>query len=295
MDCPKNTGGVIMGIDMFSLVWTGLQPLLSAIKTIFVVSLAVTSVSIVTFVLLFLLVCPFYLKKDKKAFLINRKISFKYYDLIRWMVYDFITRGERRFIFKPFGFTIFVGRQGQGKTISLVKYLHEMKKRYPKCLIICNFESSVSDMRMKDWHDLLEINNGEDGVIFAIDEIHSEYSSASWKDFPENILSQISMQRKQKIKIVATSQVFARVAKPIREQTFSVIECHTYFNRFTTNREYDSEDYVTAENGITVRKKVRAIWKSRFVQDNVLRASYDTYEKIERMRKVEFIPRNERH
>lgn len=281
-------------VDMKSIVTNMFAPIVGFVKTFISFALVIVLLAVGLFILVFFIRYPFYLKKNKADYLKGLTIKFKYYDLIRWLIYDFMTRGQRKEVFAPFGFTIFVGRQGQGKTLSLVAYLHDIKKRYPKCKIITNFECTISDKYMDDWRDLLEINNGEDGVIFAIDEIHSEYSSASWKDFPENILSQISMQRKQKIKIVATSQVFARVAKPIREQTFSVIECRTYFNRFTTNREYDSTDYATSDNGITVRKKIRPIWKSSIVQSNALRSSYDTYEKIERMRKVDFIPRNER-
>lgn len=282
-------------VDMKSIVMNMFAPIVGFIRTLLIAVLSVLLVAVLLFVVIFLVRYPFFLKKDKALYLQGLTIKFKYYNLIRWLIYDFLTRGERKFFFAPFGFTIFVGRQGQGKTLSMVNYLHEIKEKYPKCKIITNFKCAISDKYMDDWRDLLEINNGEDGIIFAIDEIHSEYSSASWKDFPENILSQISMQRKQKIKIVATSQVFARVAKPIREQTFSVIDCRTYFNRFTTNREYDSVDYDTANNGITVKKKIRPIWKSSIVQSNDLRSSYDTYEKIERMRKVDFIPRNERH
>lgn len=147
---------------------------------------------------------------------------------------------------------------------------------------------------MKDWRDFMEIRNGEDGVIFAIDEIHSEYSAASWKDFPEALLSEISMQRKQRVKIVATSQVFCRVAKPIREQAFSVMVCRTYFGRLTFFKEYDAAEYSTSDTPYKVKKSVKPIWKSVFVQSNALRRSFDTYEKIERMKKLDFIPRGER-
>ncbi len=75
-------------------------------------------------------------------------------------------------------------------------------------------------MQMTSWRDFMEIRNGTKGVLFLIDEIHSEYSSKSWKDFPEELLSEISQQRKQRIKIVATSQIYSRVVKQLREQAF---------------------------------------------------------------------------
>lgn len=148
---------------------------------------------------------------------------------------------------------------------------------------------------MEGWRDFLNIRNGEDGVIFAIDEIHSEYSSAKWQDFPESILSEISQQRKQRIKIIATAQMFSRVAKPIREQAFSVVICRTYYGRLTMSKEYDAARFaVSGDSAYTIRKGVKPIWKNWFVQSNELRESFDTFEKIERLKKLDFIPRDKR-
>lgn len=229
------------------------------------------------------------------AYLANKKYKFLPYELLRWLLYDYVTRGRNAGVFQPFGFTIFCGPQGAGKTTSMIKYLWDMKQKYPECLIVTNFACEFADHRMVDWHDLLTLENGTKGIIFAIDEIHAEYSAATWKDFPETLLSQISMQRKQKIKIVATAQVYSRVAKPIREQTFSVVLCYTYFGRLTTNKEYAAEKFVTTGDGsYSIRKGVRPIWRNIFVQSNEFREKFDTYEVIERMKKIEFIPRNER-
>ena len=102
-------------------------------------------------------------------------IPYKYLDLFRWLLVDFLERGKHRGEFKEYGFTFFVGRQGAGKTISMVRYLEVMKEHYPDCLIVTNFQYYRSNYIMVDWRDLLSIRNGEKGVIFAIDEIHSEY------------------------------------------------------------------------------------------------------------------------
>lgn len=245
------------------------------------------------FLLIFFIRCavnPFFPDLDK---LRRRKLGF-FYDLLRWWWIDCRTIEERSGRFKPFGFTIFVGRQGAGKTISMVRYLETMKQKYPDCLIVTNFSCDFADFKMVSWRDFFEIRNGDKGVIFAIDEIHSEYSSADWQDFPESLLSEISQQRKQKIKIVATAQVFSRVAKPIREQAFSVVMCSTFLGRLTYNREYDAAEYSISDTPYRVKKRCKPIWRSWFVQSDELRQSYDTYEKIERLQKVEFIPRSER-
>ena len=235
---------------------------------------------------------PFRVTADKLRAL---DIKFKWYDLIRWIWVDFLERELHRGEFREYGCTFYVGRQGAGKTISVVEYLDRMKARYPDCVIVANFKYDKADYLMKDWHDLLNVRNGEAGVIFAIDEIQSEYSSASSRDFPEDLLREISQQRKQRIKIVCTSQHFARVAKPLREQAFSVVMCRTSFGRLTSTSEYDAIQFAAVtDNAVTVRNKLRPLGKRSFVQSDELRNSYDTYEKIERMKKTKFLPPKER-
>lgn len=222
-------------------------------------------------------------------------IKFKYYDLLRWLIVDFLERDKHMGEFREYGFTFYVGRQGAGKTISMVRYLELMKEKYPNCIIVTNFGYYRADYIMHDWRDILTIRNGTDGVIFAIDEIHSEYSAASWKDVPEDLLSEVSQQRKQRVKIVATAQFFSRVAKPLREQAATVVGCSTFAGRYTKNREYDALQYtMVVDNPNVVKKKIKPLSKSSFVQSDALRACYDTYEKIERMQKLKFIPRSER-
>lgn len=255
-------------------------------------------ISIVIF--LFLVICVlvfcFHLRFNFSAEnLFKTDFKRKPLNLCKWVLYDLVTHAYSQEKFNEYGFTFFVGRQGAGKTISMINYLKIMRCKYPDCIIVTNFSCKFSDFIMSDWHDLLNIRNGDKGVIFAIDEIHSEYSSANWKDFPENLLSEISQQRKQKVKIIASSQAFMRVAKPLREQAFEVVICKTYFKRLTRCVVYDAFDYSSvAENQLVIKEHLKPICKYSFVQDNELREAYDTYEKIERMKKIRFIPRNER-
>ena len=222
-------------------------------------------------------------------------IRYKYLDLFRWCLVDFLERDKHRGVFREYGFTFFVGRQGAGKTISMVRYLEVMKERYPECLVVANFQYYRADRIMTDWRDLLTIRNGTKGVIFAIDEIHSEYDSSKWADIPEDLLSEISQQRKQRVKIIASAQFFGRVAKPLREQAVSVVACKTLFGRLTFNREYDALEYISViDNPLAAGQKIKPLRKSSFVQSDFLRQCYDTYAKVERMQKMRFIRRSER-
>lgn len=249
----------------------------------------------VAFLAGFFISCHFHPLHLTAAKLRKPYIRFKYYDLLRWLLVDFLERDLHAGEFREYGFTFYVGRQGAGKTISMVRYLEIMKEKYPKCLVVTNFQYYRADYIMESWRDLLTIRNGTDGVIFAIDEIHSEYSAAAWKDVPEALLSEVSQQRKQRVKIVATAQFYGRVAKPLREQAASVVTCSTWMGRLTRNREYDALQYAAhIENLSSIAKKVKPLTKRSFVQSDALRACYDTYEKIERMRGIDFIPRSER-
>lgn len=248
-----------------------------------------------SFLLLFFVLCgvnPIRMSADQ---LRQLDPIFKYFDLFRWLLVDFLERDLHRGEFQEYGFTFFVGRQGAGKTISMVHYLDRMKERYPACQIVTNFEYWQSDHLMSDWRDFLEIRNGIDGIIFAIDEIHSEYDSSKWNDIPEDLLSEISQQRKQRVKIIASSQFFTRVAKPLREQAFTVVSCNTFLGRLTINREYDALDYALyVDNPLVVRNKIKPLRKFSFVQSDFLRQCYDTYAKVERMSKTSFSRRIER-
>lgn len=217
-------------------------------------------------------------------------------DLIRWLIYDLLWTIINGKVFKPYGLTCFVGRQGGGKTISMVEYLDKMTELYPDAIVVTNFNYIKQDMPFTSWRQFTEVRNGLNGVIFAIDELQNEYNSNNWKDFPEDLLSVVTMQRKQRIKIIATSQVFTRVVKQLREQCYEVVECKTLFGRWTKQKCYDADDYnyivdnPTPERRFRTRKK----WKYSFVQNNFIRNLFDSYAVVESMKQKEFINRNER-
>ena len=183
-----------------------------------------------------------------------------------------------------------------GKTISMVEYLDRMKQLYPDAIVVTNFNYIKQDMPFTSWRQFTEVRNGLNGVIFAIDELQNEYNSNNWKDFPEDLLSVVTMQRKQRIKIIATSQVFTRVVKQLREQCYEVVECKTFLGRWTKQKCYDADDYnyiidnPTPERRFRTRKK----WKYSFVQSNFIRNLFDSYAVVESIKNKEFIERNER-
>ena len=134
-------------------------------------------------------------------------------------------------MFKEYGVTMYCGQQGAGKTVAMTEYLERMRKKHPNALIVTNYGYVHQTHDFNDWKDFFEIRNGADGVIFAIDEIQNEFNNQSWKKFPEELLSEITQQRKQKVKIVCTAQEYLDVAIQLRRQSFFIVDCFTLAER----------------------------------------------------------------
>ena len=154
----------------------------------------------------------------------------------RQLVDDMFSRQDYEFMEN--GLHLFVGEQGSGKTISLVHFLMTMKEKYPQVSIRTNMNYKYEDGSIKSWRDLVFKNNGIYGQIDVIDEIQNWFNSLESKDFPPEMFSEITQQRKQKKCICGTSQVWQRVAKPIREQVNFVYKPITLFGCVTIVRVY---------------------------------------------------------
>ncbi len=118
------------------------------------------------------------------------------------------------------------------------------------------------------------------GVVFGFDEIHLTFESTKWEDAPSNLLDYISQQRKFHKLILATSQVFTRIDKKLREQTNYVIECKSYLlGRLITNKYFDTATYISnGEKMDRGARKRRARKREVFVANDGIRSKYNTSE-----------------
>lgn len=189
--------------------------------------------------------------------------------------------------FNDFGLTAFVGRQGSGKSMSMVERLEEIRRDYPNVMIMTNFGYIHEDQALTDWQQLLDIRHDQ-GIVFCIDEIQNEFDVYESRNFNLDILKVITQQRKQGIKILATSQVFTRVSKPLREQCFEVVECSTLLGRWTFQRCFDADDYNLMIDNPNPDKQIKVPrkWRKNFVQNDSLRSKYNSYAVIESMKKL---------
>ena len=222
-----------------------------------------------------------------------RRILLNLPKLIYWLIYDRFH--DNKDIFKPYGCWFFVGKQGAGKTISMVEQLERFRKEYPKIKIYTNMGYKYETAPLQSLNDLLnrDLYNGLFGTIFVIDEIQNEFSASTSKDFPESVLSLVTQQRKNHILILTTSQVFTRVSKPLREQCYRAIECRTLFGRYTMCKHYDGIEYADAvDKSIDYKAEHRPrLEYHSFVQGNKLRECFDSYRLIDRLSRVGFSPK----
>lgn len=188
--------------------------------------------------------------------------------------------------FPYYGITLYCGRQGSGKTMSMVEQLEFYKRNFPNCKIFTNFGYLREDGALNDWGQILDTKNGTDGVVFAIDEIQKEWNIYDAKGFPIELLGLVTQQRKQNIKILGTAQTFGRVVKQLREQTFEVVDCYTFGGCWTFQRAYDAWLYNATVDSPTGKERLRPLWKRNFIQSKQIRSLYDSYAVIENMKKV---------
>lgn len=188
--------------------------------------------------------------------------------------------------FRPDGLIVFCGPQGAGKTLSAVQYVRELSWIYPKVKICTNVDIEGLNpccevIEYDGLHCLTNIENGYDGVIYLIDEIHLEFNSLESKNIPIEVMIEVSQQRKQRKHIVGTSQQFMRLAKPLREQVKNLVLCKNYLGCIQYNKLIDGETIMEKDGHIQMDIRKKALW----FHTPDLYDSYDTYKKMRRYRK----------
>ena len=110
----------------------------------------------------------------------------------------------------------------------MVKAVKKVLNDYPRAILVSNIEiKGVSNKQFTfdTLEDLSNFNNSIYGVVFVIDEIQNYLNSLQSKDIDISVITELTQQRKQRHIIFATSQVYNRMAKPLREQVKNVVIC----------------------------------------------------------------------
>ncbi len=189
--------------------------------------------------------------------------------------------------FQDPGIYVCVGKQGSGKSITMVYLLRKWQARYPKLKVYTNdFEYDRQDGIIETWQDIIMYKNGKSGVINVIDEIQTWFpSSKTNSTVPPELFSEICQQRKQKKSIIGTTQIFGKLAKEFREQTTYVYFPKTILGCLTIVR-YADPKYYDMKTDKCFKYKGFFI----FAHTKELREAYDTYKIIEKYKDADFVP-----
>lgn len=179
----------------------------------------------------------------------------------------------------PVGTIVFKGFQGSGKTLSMVHYVQQLRKDFPKCLVFSNvILKNIPHYFIQDSRQLavaLATTNGSDGVVILLDEAHLFFNRKDGISL--DVLTAISQQRKDRRRIILSSQIWEELDISLRKQVKHIVSC-TRKGKLQINTVSDGETltYDKLQGAYVARKLFTQIFK----HNKELYASYDTYQKI---------------
>lgn len=240
----------------------------------------ITSCAVAPFVFMVVAYCIYYRRNGVKR-IRDERGKFKEHNFFRKLFIDFPKQFAYDYMtidpntFKEYGMHLLCGEQGSGKTTLMAYLVRKYKTIYPRLKVRSNFSCAMQDYELTDWHELTLDTNGIYGELDCIDEIQNWFSSNQSKNFPPDMLTVITQQRKVRRCILATSQIFTRVAKPIRENTYLMYYPFTAFGCITFVRVYKP---ILDEQGCLKERKLKKFFF--FVHDDELRNMFDSYKTI---------------
>lgn len=194
-----------------------------------------------------------------------------------------------------FGIQSYYGLPGQGKTYAMCRELRRLRKQYgDRIYIMTNFFYDDQDMAFETWEQLLL--RYDRTLIVAWDEVQNEFNSRDFKNFPIQLLTQLTQVRKgHGIRLLTTSQRYHFVDKNFRSLADTVVDCHCVMGCFNTLAYYDPMDYEELVSTAQVDRKMRIKPKRRecFVQNDDVRNCYDSYAMLESAKAKDYMSRDE--
>ena len=139
----------------------------------------------------------------------------------------------------PFGVYCFCGKQGRGKTYSVVEFLNDYKDKE----IYANIKSikGINYTYIEGFEELLSLRDKHDCII-VFDEIFTALTRTS--KMSTEVLDFLSQMRKRKIIFLTTAQEWLEINITLRRYCRYQIECHIFniLNRsFLLKQFFDAE------------------------------------------------------
>lgn len=195
---------------------------------------------------------------------------------------SFRHRAPKSLIGFPTGTRVYKGFQGSGKTLSMVHYCLKMLEKYPKCLCYSNI--AIDHARVLLFHSndelekILQVKNGADGVLILLDEAHLFFNKK--KGISIDFLAAISQQRKNRVHIVMSSQIWEELDISLRKQVKEIVNCRSIFRTIILNSVSDGEtlSYDKQQGEYVAQKKYTYIFHMTKREAEM----YDTLQTISR-------------
>lgn len=209
-------------------------------------------------------------------FIVIILIAYKFKNKIKIKWKTFIKRG-----FKPnrgiFGVYCYCGKQGQGKTYSVVEFLHN-NKDLP---IYCNLTSikGIDYIYIANFDELLQLREKTDCII-VYDEIFSALQKNS--TINKDVLDFLSQMRKRRIICLTTAQEWAEIPLTWRRYCRYQIDCRLiripFINGILIKTFKDAENMKWSNDDM---EHVAPVLETTITHTQKWIAnSYDTYEQI---------------
>ena len=179
----------------------------------------------------------------------------------------------------PTGTRVYKGFQGSGKTLSMLNDIIQCRKIFPKAIIFSNLKIKDLDYYFiqdnNQFRQAMTVQNGEDGVLIAIDEAHLFFNK---KDgIPLDVLTCISQQRKDRRKIFFTTQIWEELDVSLRKQVKEVVTCQKR-GRFQINKVIDGESIIF--------DKMLGTWTGQTIEYNIYKHNKELYNKYNTYQKI---------
>lgn len=181
----------------------------------------------------------------------------------------------------PTGTRVYKGFQGSGKTLSMVFYAFQIQKGFPNCKIFSNVKiQGLNNYTYfntdEGLREALETRNGSAGVLVLLDEAHLYFGKKS--GIPLDVLTAISQQRKDRRRIVFSSQIWEELDISLRKQVKEIVSCRTILSQFQINTISDGESL--SYDKLSSQYVAKTIRTEIFKHSQQLYSSYDTTQKI---------------
>lgn len=180
----------------------------------------------------------------------------------------------------PVGSRVYKGFQGSGKTLSMVKYALDLSKKFPNCYIFSNIKiNGIKNYQYIENDDILKyaltLKRGADGVLVLLDEAHLYFNKKNGISL--DVLTCISQQRKDRRRLVFSSQIWEELDISLRKQVKEIVSCHKFGPiQINTISDGESLTYDKLQSAYVAKKISTEIFK----HNDELYNAYDTFQKI---------------